>query len=226
MPLSVKNSGVWRTVKQLFAKRNGQFTPVRHLYVKNGGQWRECYLYAPGNASYSKPGTYSFIVPTYGVMNVDVMSGSGGGGGGSDHYPYLYCYGGGPGISGAESRFNAPTPIFATPGKGGAGGPCGGPVTNGADGVGVNGDTNTTGSAGGAGGNGSGPGQPSYGGNGGKSGRALKQFVVGNTGGYPVWGSTISIVVGAGGAGGGPGNGYCAPGGVGASGYVNISWSQ
>lgn len=188
---------------------------------------------AAGSASYSTPGSYTFFVPIYEFLNVDVMGGSGGGGGGADHNPGFYNCGGNAGGAAGESRFASSTPVV------GGGGGGGGPGNNNyaaTNGTATGGDNNYVGNAtyclaGGAGG-------PSYnypsGATGGYSGRATKVWKHALTSGNPSWGSSITVTVGAKGAGGGGGQGaynfvfYCTGGRNGSSGndgYVNMSWS-
>lgn len=209
----------------MFVKNGGVWAKVRGLWIKDAGVWKKVSVSVPGSASYTTPGDYTFYVPDYETISIDVMAGSGGGGGGSDHYPFLYCYAGGKGSPGGESRFQAPLNVYATPGGGGDEGSCGGTPYPGANGIGVNGDTDTTGYGGGAGGQGSGPGGvDSNGRPGGASGRALKTWSYGSTSGFPEPGVGLLVRVGGGGGGGFPGR-NCSPGGDGANGYVNISWT-
>lgn len=189
---------------------------------------------AAGSASYSTPGSYTFFVPVYEFLTVDVMGGSGGGGGGADNNPGFYNCGGNPGGSATESRFASSTPVV------GGGGGGGGPGNNnyaGSNGNASGGDTNYVGNpsfcyGGGAGG-------PSFnypsGGTGGYSGRAIKGWKHASTSGNPSWGSSITVTVGSAGAGGGGGQGafngfvfFCTGGRNGSSGtngFVNMAWS-
>lgn len=95
---------------------------------------------AAGSASYATPGTYSFSVPAYGSLTVQVWGGGGAGGGFFQYAP------GGPG--GTSSFGNA---LGATGGSGGAGvtradDPT--PRPGGPGGAGYGGDSNLTGGSG------------------------------------------------------------------------------
>jgi hypothetical protein len=182
-----------------------------------------------GSAGYYAPGAYTFLIPPYVTLTVDVVGGSGGGGGGSDHFPYLYCLGGGSGSSGGTSVFYSPAPVVGPGGGGAPPGQCRGYAPGDLDvgaSIGAGGDTNTTGYAGGGRGRGSGPGGVySDGGAGGASGRAVKTWSHNVTANYPRWKSGVTVVVGGPGYGGGRGSTYCSDGGNGATGYVSISWA-
>lgn len=204
---------------------------VRYLLGRDKGQIKLSDAYgkpSPGSRTYSTPGTYTFLVPPFITLSVDVMGGSGGGGGGSDHFPYLYCWGGGSGSSGGISRFASTVPVIGYGGAGGPAGYCGGKAPNGSNGSASGGDTNTTGYSGGSGGHGSGApgaGSPNTdGGNGGASGRAIKEWTHLVTENTPAWKSNVTVVVGSAGYGGGAGSAWCAPGSYGTGGYVTITW--
>lgn len=175
----------------------------------------------PGSASYTTPGTYTFIVPPYTTLTADVR-GAGGGGAGSRYTGY-YIYYGDPGT---VSYFNAPTGnVVGNGGSGGSGSNWNPPVggVQGAHGTASGGDSNITGG-------GSPGGQGSiitlqgslYGGPGGYGGRAVKSWSLGQL----APGTAITVVVGAGGAAS-----PCEPVGItqyntaGANGAVYLSWS-
>lgn len=180
----------------------------------------------PGSQAWSSPGTYSFTVPAFHTLSVIVKgAGGGGGGGGASFYGYVY-YGGVGGVGG-QSSFG-PNLIAA----GGAGGPVSGtyydmsPRSPGANGQGSGGDTNTTGGGanpGSYGYNFSLPFYYDYGGNGGYGGRADKAYLPEAL----AFGSTVQIVVGAGGVAGtqtlSPWGGSLPT--AGQPGSVEISWS-
>ena len=165
--------------------------------------------YAAGSAAYGTPGTFSIVVPYFASLTVTVY-GAGGGGGGTT----------GGGSTGGYAAFGG---VIGYGGAGGAPAPAGGTAaTGGATG----GDSNLAG-AGAAGGLGAwdqtsdkGGTYDSFGANGGAGGRATKTFTPATL----TPGSTITIVVGGGGApGSGAGNMRAAA--AGANGYIAISWS-
>jgi hypothetical protein len=204
---------------------------VRYLAGKEKGTIKLSDAYskpAPGSRTYSTPGTYTFLVPPFVTLTVDVIGGSGGGGGGSDHFPYLYCWGGGPGTSGGTSRFGSTVPVVGPGGAGASQGGCYGYGVgdlDAADSVGTGGDTNTTGHTGGSRGHGSGPGGVySDGGQGGDSGRAIKEWTHLITDNTPVWKSNVTVTVGSAGVGGYRGSQWCTNGGNGTAGSVTIEW--
>ena len=162
-----------------------------------------------GSASYTSPGTYGFTVPLFNTLSV-TTHGAGGGGGGNT-----------PGGAGGASAFGVVN------GQGGGGG--GIISTNpipGSPGGASGGDTATTGAGtpGGAGGHaqyGDKFGVYDYfGGDGGAGGRAIKTYAAGAL----AVGSSITVVVGAGGAAGDPGANLANPA-PGSDGAVTISWS-
>lgn len=155
----------------------------------------------PGSQTWSTPGSYTFVVPNFNTLSVDAK-GAGGGGSGAGNYAggsYL----GGAGSNGGNSQFFLEG-VASVTGNGGNGGPGGStyqtttPMTPGANGDGVGGDTNTSGGGANAGGYGSSTTQyyTTYGGNGGRGGRAQKDFV---SGGALTAGQSITITVGFGG---------------------------
>jgi hypothetical protein len=163
----------------------------------------------PGSATYATPGTYSFIVPYFATLSVAAY-GAGGGGGGMAS----------PGGTGGYSAFGG---VVGYGGTGGATAPAGG---TGAAGGATGGDSNAAG-AGAGGGIGAwdqtsdkGGTYDSFAGNGGAGGLAQKAFLPAAL----APGSTVTIVVGSGGApGSGAGNQRGAT--AGANGNVQISWS-
>lgn len=174
----------------------------------------------PGSQTFSTPGTFTFTVPLYNSLTVTVNGAGGGGGGANLYYVVTYYYApsgitykgyraAGPttGGAGGNSSFNS-TVI----GDGGGGGVTGS-GSDGTAGSASGGDTNTTG--GGAAG---GP-KPSSGLEvavsrpGGPGGRAVKTYALGAL----TVGAGISVVVGAGGTGGGGDN-------PGSNGSVVVTW--
>lgn len=180
----------------------------------------------PGSASYTSPGTYTFIVPYYHSLTVDVR-GSGGGGGGSRFSDSTIYYA----SNGTYSYFGAPDATLIGYGGGGANGCVWSPPRNGDNGgpgEAFNGDTNING-GGNPGGIGAiiNPGSGSLvGGQGGASGRAIRTWVRSQWYTKLTPRSAITIVVGAGGA-----RSECEPTYVtrfntdGSHGAVYISWS-
>lgn len=192
-----------------------------------------------GSITYSRaggypPGSYTFVVPIYQGLSVDVQGGSGGGGGGADYNPGYYNCGGNPGGNGTESRFASTTPVV------GGGGGGGGPGNNnyvGTNGAASGGDNNYVGNATYCRAGGAGSGSYNYptAGNGGYSGRATKVWKHAWTDGYPTWESSITVTVGSAGAAGVGGAGafngfvfYCTSGyygTAGSEGSVGISYN-
>ena len=155
----------------------------------------------PGSASYS-PGTFSFVVPEYNTLTIDLK---GAGGGGASMYTNA--------ASGTPTQISA----LGLVANGGGGAYTSGSRTYaGAAGGASGGDTNITG-GGGAGGDPGGSPVGIYYNPGGAGGRLIKTYTYGASG-APVPGTSLTISVGAGGAGAGSG-------GAGGSGSANLSWS-
>jgi hypothetical protein len=164
-----------------------------------------------GVLDYTSPGTYYLTVPSYINLQIQVW-GAGGGGGGSW---YDAGFGGSQGGTGGDSYVTVPG--YGTMyGFGGGGGPtwlAGSPTVGSASGGNAN-NLAGSGSTGGAGG----VYGASFGATGGNGGYALSNFV---SSGAPPIDSTLTIVVGTGGAGGfGQVNGA-----AGTNGRVYIAWS-
>jgi len=181
----------------------------------------------PGSAAYTSPGTYTFIVPYYNSLTVDVRGGGGGGAG--NRWTGYYIYSSSPGN---YSYFGAPDATLIGYGGGSATGsnwspPVGG-VSGGAGSAG-GGDVNIPG-GGSSGGYGSIVGDDSIGhlqgGDGGPGGRAYRTWVRSQWYTKLTPKSAITIVVGAGGAAS-----ECEPVYIqrypiaGYNGAVYISWS-
>ncbi len=192
------------------------------------------FVFADGSQMYSTPGTFSFSVPIYSTLTVQVWGGGGGGaiatvaagaGGLSSFAGSVIANGGGGG-----NRF------LTTSALGGAGGTASGGTTNttgvtgstaptawgsgGNGGAGANGGAGGTGTTiagtagtvpGGGGGGGTG------GGGGGGGGYSSKTYSAGALSG------NVSVVVGSGGTAGTGGG--SAIGGLGAAGRVTINWT-
>lgn len=207
--------------------------------------------HADGSQTYSTPGTYSFTVPSYATLTVQVWGG--GGGGGAQNSPYSSI-----GSDGGQSSF-AGTVIAngggagavvetggSTPSPGGAGGTASGGTINttGSNGVSTSGvwsgpggagGSSPNGGTGGAGGATGGSSPGSDGGAPGGGGGGASAFMPGSGGGGGGYssityttgqltvGGGISIVVGAGGSGS-PNPTYAA--GTGASGQVSITYTS
>ncbi len=204
---------------------------------------------ASGSQTYSTPGTYSFVVPSYGTLTVEVWGGGGGGGGAQQNVVNT----GGTGGTGGTSSWDGAV-LSATGGTGGEGNNFTHPGTGG---TGSGGTTNLSGangsvyagSSGGAGGNGANGGAgasapccnaaghagtaPGGGGSGSYQSNKFGTFRGdgGGGGGYATKtftsgytpGSTVTIVVGSGGSGG---YSYTFYGGAGAPGQVVVSWTD
>jgi hypothetical protein len=184
----------------------------------------------PGGITYSVPGTYTFIVPSFNTLTVDVRGAGGGGGGWRSSDQTVYD--GGPG---GFSYFNTPVNGNIVGYGGGPGhgwyaasllGTGAAPAT---PGTGQNGDTNITGggSNGGAAAISGGTYANRYPSPGGAGGRAVKTWVRAQQYSQLWKGYPITVVVGAGGVAG-----TCEPGGYlntystdGSPGWVNITWS-
>jgi hypothetical protein len=192
----------------------------------------------PGSVTFATPGTYTFTVPAYNTFVVQVWGGGGGGGscasgyvgyangqaGSPSYFGGIVGYGGG----GANNYYNG-----AAIGRGGS---AGGGITNvsGVDGNAVSPHNGGASPNGGIGGN-SALNAPAAGGmapGGGGSGANTSRWPGhgGGGGGYSSMtysagqltiGGTVTVVVGAGGAG--AGDPLC-PGGPGANGAVVITW--
>lgn len=210
--------------------------------------WISSFVVSPGSTSYPTPGSYSFTVPNYNTLVVDVWGAGSGAGGACGSSGVAGSQGGSSGSAGGLSRFASSSPVT---GGGATGGSPGSvtvtddgknpvytdfPGSAGSAGTASGGDTNTTG-GGQAGGSGAtvvgdqlerADGRAA-GGAGGAGGRATKSWVRGVTSGAPTPGDVITITVGTGGAAGGNYNGggvysFSGPTG-GFNGYVAVSWS-
>lgn len=180
-----------------------------------------------GSASYT-PGSYTFYVPVYQYLSIDLAGGGGGGNGGSGcstctctcccvpgwgggWYPYNCsccnnCGGGGAGGTGGDSGFNGAVAYGGTASAGG------GVVAAGN----VSSSTTGGGGAGGAGGAAYGC-CGSNGAAGGGGGRIQTSWTKGSNG--PAYGAAINFYVGGGAGGGSSG------GGTGGNGWLTVSWS-
>lgn len=191
------------------------------------------------NTTYTTPGTYTFTVPSnFDSLTVEVWGSGGGGGednGAAGHVGSASSFGAVIGNGGGAGAANA---------TGGAGGTASGGTTNltgtaggnatrefsGAGGAGANGgaggaqvtsrNPGNNGSAPGGGGSGSyDKGGSNRAGGGGGGGYASRTYITGEL----TSGSTVTVVVGAGGAGG---SGLTTtPGGNGAPGMVKVAWN-
>lgn len=170
--------------------------------------------YVAGTQTFSTPGTYTFTVPAYHTLSV-VVKGAGGGGGGRSNGPYTPGSSGG---AGAVTSFNAN--LIANAGGGGAGGAwlgrCG---YTGAAGTASGGAIQVTG-GGSAGGAPGAYGIGDCGGYGGAGGRVEASYIKGD---FAI-GTTITVVIGAGGASGYDGGGSHSAA-VGTAGAVILNWN-
>lgn len=181
-----------------------------------------------GSQTYSSPGIYTFVVPAYNTLTVQVWGAGGGGGGVGDENQMNAT-----GSAGGASSFNG-TVVgngglggrgYGSAGSGGgAGGSASGGDTNLTGGTGGNAGNPCAGSSGGAsasGGWGAGGAGACASGGGGAGGYSTKTY----TASQLTVTSGITVVVGAGGAGAGnasPPNNFV--GASGASGRVHITW--
>lgn len=191
----------------------------------------------PGSQDYTTPGTYAFIVPVYNTLTVTVDGAGGGGagelsaavaGGNSSFNGTVIAGGGGAGstaaagassaASGGDSNLGgAPGQIIFSGGNGGS-------AASGASGGTGSGNNNTSAQPGGF--PGGGGGACTYGvtngGGGGGGARAVKTYTIGQL----APGSSITVIVGQGGArGNSAANSGNWANGNGGTGRVQISWS-
>ena len=167
-----------------------------------------------GTSDYGTAGNYTFTVPWYNTLYVEVR-GAGGGGGAS---ATINKGRGDNGIGGGTSVFYSSSPLVAGGGGGGIGGGQGGGQAGGNGGA-YGGSYNSTG-GGGAGGAGS-PGTYGNGGNGGSGGVSAINFYRGNAGApEPYTGYTVTV-----GAKGQNGASNLSGGYDGGVGFVRLSWS-
>lgn len=174
-----------------------------------------------GSRAFNTPGTYTFVVPVYTQLSIDVQ-GAGGGGGASN----VDLYAGLPGGNGGASTVSGGNvSMVAYGGAGGQGSnyyagvnyyPGGNPQ---AAGGGASGGTNNVG--GGQAGGLDGPYGWTNGQKGGNGGQCVNGYHYTNG---PAPGTTLTIVIGTGGEGGKRAI-YWATGANGGNGYVGISWA-
>lgn len=193
-----------------------------------------------GSQSYTTAGTYTFTVPHHQTLTVQAW---GAGGGGAGCSTYTEVQGGNGGSSSWDGAVVANGGARASTSAGGAGGTASGGTTNTTGQAGSthssNGAKGGDGASGGAGGaqrtsNGNGNGGSAPGGGGGGArlvSRGSCNGDGGGGGGYStraysagtfVQGSSVTVVVGAGGS---KGNGSTYDGGAGAVGRVTITWN-
>ena len=207
--------GNWGPPNLLSHYYRGALTSGNNTAVPAGGYISLAAFYGaqksiPGSWSIATPGTYSFVVPAYSTLRIDVR-GAGGGGGGST---YDVGYPGGNGTAGGAASVSGAGLVayggeagqgsyYSQPGKAASGSAAGGNVLNSVGG----------GAPGGVGG--------TYGftkgGDGGDGGRAVSDFVPGAL----APGTVLTVTVPAGGVGGAG----QVPGAPGSSGAVYISWT-
>ncbi|UPT95382.1 hypothetical protein J4G48_0040210 [Bradyrhizobium barranii subsp. apii] len=193
--------------------------PFRRMIPKAGP------TITPGSASFTSPGTYTFVVPYYNSLTADVRGGGGGGGGARYSDSSIYYA-----SAGNYSYFAAPDATLIGYGGGGANGAVWSPPRNGdngSPGTAAGGDGNITG-GGSAGGQGAiiSAGGSLVGGTGGAGGRAYRTWVRSQWYTKLTPRTSITVVVGDGGA-----KSECEPAYItqyntnGQSGAVYISWS-
>jgi hypothetical protein len=212
--LYVRDGGTFRRTNRLYVREAGVWREVNRAYIRDGGIWREAFTkVTAGSALYTSPGSYSLTIPAFRTLVVQVWGA--GGGGGSDFTAFVGVASGAPG---GDSYVTVPTygNTYAYGGRGGfevvgetgaPGGAFGGNVSN------ISGG----GSAGGA------PLIPGFILGGGNGGFSQSNFTFGVTSGSPDRGAVLTIVVGAGGAGGVNGGGATS-GLPGANGQCQVSW--
>ncbi len=179
-----------------------------------------------GSQTYSTPGTYTFTVPAYGALAVDLRAGGGGGGSGVALYVHTWS----PGNAGANGGNTTFSTAVASGGTGGPGGRLMGYVGSGSPGGGSGGTVYVGGGAsGGSGGACSNPGygcvgiyRGSHGGAGGNGGRTVYTFAAGA---LPP-GSAIIVQVGNGGARGQSSGAFSNVGSAGSDGAAYITWTD
>ncbi len=205
--------GNWGPPNYLTHYYRGALTTANNLSVPTGGaiyfsQFHGAQRSVAGSWSRTAPGTYSFTVPVYSTLRIDVR-GAGGGGGGSTYDA---------GASGAAGAAGGAATAAGIRGNGGAGGA--GAYYNkpgkAANGTASGGNTlNSTGA--GANGGVGGTYGATKGGDGGDGGRAVSDYGPGAL----AIGGVVTVVVPTGGNGGA---GQVA-GAKGANGAVYISWT-
>jgi hypothetical protein len=100
MSINYKVAGLWKEVQQVSVNVAGIWKNCGDVYVKVGGIWKSV-LYAPGSASYTSAGSFSFTVPA-GVYSLTSTTIVGGGGGGGGTYGNGDSHAGGSGGSGGK----------------------------------------------------------------------------------------------------------------------------
>lgn len=82
MPLSVKSSGTWHTLKKLYAKNSGEWKNAKMAYVKHEGVWKK--IWSNVNASYSGWSLPNSMTGGVGIIGPGLVVVD----------KYLYCFGG------------------------------------------------------------------------------------------------------------------------------------
>lgn len=221
--------------------RGGQYVPSSVTKVPASGpvslfDYLDTRKSVPGTMNYDEAGTFTFTVPAYITMTVEI-AGAGGGGASSVWDGGSFVGGGGIGAAGGDTSFLG----LKAAGGGGGGAAAGArhpwqvyPGAKGATGGAAGGEADTPGggSIGGIGGSlaAIGGGSNGDGGIGGTGGLTRRTYKLGDAG-APTVGQTITLIVGAGGIAhpgiAGPPNTAAngAPGTNGRPGYVHISWT-
>jgi hypothetical protein len=207
--------GNWGPPNYLSHYYRGALTTANNLNVPTGGaiylsQFYGAQKSVAGSRSFTSPGTYSFTIPVYSTLRIDVR-GAGGGGGGSTYdagYPGSNGAAGGDAtVSGTGLRGNGGAggqgSYYNKPGKAASGSGSGGNVLN-STGAGADGGVGGTYGA-------------TKGGDGGDGGRAVSDYGPGALG----VGATLTVTVPSGGNGGAG----QAAGAKGGNGAVYISWT-
>jgi hypothetical protein len=226
---TITEFSVCKTVKNLHATGLALFVPTN-----TSTEWSTFYgnppagvtvntsgCVTPGNHDYTTAGTFTFTVPAFNTLTVQVWGGGGGGAGGNPSTPAA--------TSGGQSSFNAA--LIANGGSpstgasGAAGGTASGGTTNTTGGTGASSSSSAGGTCPASG--------PCHGGNGarwcpvtcsvtegggGSGGYSTKTYSAGQL----TVGANVTVKVGAAGQGG---TGTAADGGDGGAGRVYISWN-
>lgn len=70
----------WKKVNKIHVKVGTVWKEVVKAYIKVGTTWKEIHSgVTPGSITYTTPGTYSFVVPSYNSLEVELWGAGGGG---------------------------------------------------------------------------------------------------------------------------------------------------
>ena len=97
MPISVKDSGVWRTATSVYARAGGAWRQAKNVWVKVAGVWQLAYYRFTGTQTYTAGQSGQWTVPA-GTYTIEVtVIGGGGGASGSQENDGTPTYGSGGG---------------------------------------------------------------------------------------------------------------------------------